>query len=109
MYEEIRLLAQVHKNFLIVLQVNHYTQGIIRYMIIYYNRCDCLRWAGVGEVGGSWSWYNGPVSLQIVAHELGHNNRALHSNFLNWELWQSIFLLWVLVLKTTLLQLVNLL
>jgi len=59
--------------------------GYNRYMIIYYNRCDCLRWAGVGEVGGSWSWYNGPVSLQIVAHELGHNNRALHSNFLNWE------------------------
>jgi len=39
-------------------------------------------WAGLGQVGGRYSWINGQVGYGIATHELGHNLGLYHSNAL---------------------------
>lgn len=40
-------------------------------------------WAGLGDIGGTFTWFNGNFSLYVVSHELGHNYGLRHAN-----LWQ---------------------
>lgn len=42
-----------------------------------------FNWAGLGEVGGPFTWYNGYFDDRVVPHELGHNLSLYHAN-----LWQ---------------------
>lgn len=41
-------------------------------------------WAGLGQVGGPFTWYNGYFQDLVLVHELGHNLGNLHAN-----LWRS--------------------
>ena len=40
-------------------------------------------WAGLGDIGGTFTWFNGNFSLYVVSHELGHNYGLRHANL--WE------------------------
>lgn len=40
-------------------------------------------WAGLGDIGGTFTWFNGNFSLYVVSHEFGHNYGLRHAN-----LWQ---------------------
>ncbi len=44
---------------------------------------DQFGWSGLAELGGSFTWINGNFSLNVVAHELGHNFGLSHA-----RLWQ---------------------
>lgn len=37
-------------------------------------------WAGLGNVGGPFTWYNGFFDARVVPHELGHNLGLWHAN-----------------------------
>lgn len=37
-------------------------------------------WAGLGQVGGPFTWYNGYFDARVVPHELGHNLGLWHAN-----------------------------
>ena len=41
-------------------------------------------WAGLGQVGGTFTWYNGYFQSLVIVHELGHNHGLPHAN-----LWRS--------------------
>ncbi len=47
-------------------------------------RNDACPWSGAGTIGGypSRAWINGELTLNVVAHELGHNFGLFHSNAL---------------------------
>jgi|GEM_PF-2020554 len=40
-------------------------------------------WAGLGQINGPFTWYNGYFDQRVVPHELGHNLSLYHAN-----LWQ---------------------
>lgn len=44
---------------------------------------DQFTWSGLAELGGSFAWINGNISLGVLAHELGHNYGLSHA-----KLWQ---------------------
>ena len=50
--------------------------------IFAFPKISACSWWGLGSVGGnpSRAWINGSYSLQVVAHELGHNFGDYHSN-----------------------------
>jgi hypothetical protein len=37
-------------------------------------------WSGLGSLGGSQTWYNGSISVGLLAHELGHNFDYHHAS-----------------------------
>ncbi|PTX98518.1 immunoglobulin domain-containing protein [Opitutus sp. ER46] len=39
-----------------------------------------FNWAGLGQVSGRSTWYNGDFTLRVASHELGHNCGVVHAN-----------------------------
>ncbi|MDR3068405.1 MAG: hypothetical protein LBU50_02765, partial [Cellulomonas sp.] len=54
------------------------TQGRVS---VYFPRWSSCGWAGLGSVGGSYSWINGYPEPEILAHEYGHNLGLGHANW----------------------------
>jgi Gametolysin peptidase M11 len=52
------------------------------YMYVFPYTSACA-WGGLATVGGSDSWVNGTLDIEIAAHELGHNFGLYHSHNLN--------------------------
>lgn len=43
-----------------------------------------ITYGGLGQVGGSFSWYNGNFSFGVATHEFGHNYGLRHAN--RWQI-----------------------
>ncbi len=52
----------------------------VMFVFPYTSACP---WAGLGYVPGSYTYLNGTLSVQVMAHELGHNFGLAHSNVAN--------------------------
>ena len=53
------------------------TTGRVSLFFPYWSVCG---WAGLGSVGGAYSWINGYSNPEILAHEFGHNLGLGHAN-----------------------------
>jgi hypothetical protein len=54
-----------------------------------------FHFAGLADIAGSFSWFNGYFTLAIVTHELGHNYGTSHKGFIRIKrkgLWKDIYL-----------------
>ena len=54
------------------------TQARVSVYFPYWSSCG---WAGLGSVGGMYSWINGYTNTEILAHEFGHNLGLGHANW----------------------------
>ena len=55
------------------------TAGYQHVMLVFPSSDQC-NWGGLGEVGGSFSWFPHPYYSHSVPHELGHNLGLSHAN-----------------------------
>ncbi|MCL2849452.1 MAG: hypothetical protein FWE61_05340 [Micrococcales bacterium] len=65
-----------------VIAANKYTapSGSTGRVSVYFPRWSACGWAGLGTVGGPYSWINGYTTPEILAHEFGHNLGVGHAN-----------------------------
>lgn len=52
-------------------------------VLIVFSRLPGYAWSGLGQIGGTVTWYNGTILRNTIVHEQGHNLGLPHAN-----LWQ---------------------
>lgn len=62
--------------------VNNYDRQMVVFSWIGTSQVPNSRfgWAGLGQINGRFTWYNGYFDERVVPHELGHNLSLYHAN-----------------------------